>query len=276
VSGFARRFTPLSGKRYLATLDVPYGVTMPRRFAPLPDRGRLHERITRELALIIIQAAGREEPFSFPNENDLSQQLGVSRTVVRESMKVLADKGLIVMRPRSGTHARPRSEWNMLDPDILAWQAELRPDARFLWELCEVRLAIEPTAAGFAAVRATPEELQAIERCLQSREELGTNSGFSQIIDLDLQFQAAVVAACHNTLLAHLSAIIRGPLRAALLHTSRLQASVALELEAHRKLVDALRRKNPIAAHKAAERAVGLAMVAVEEVLQLKEPRTPR
>jgi len=244
---------------------------MPKRFAPLPNREKLHDRITRELALTVIRAAEQHSAFAFPNENDLSQQLGVSRTVVRESMKVLAAKGLIEMRPRAGTRARPRADWNMLDPDILAWQAQMRPDPRFLWELCEVRLAIEPTASGFAAVRATADELQNIEDCFEEREALAQTSDKTQMIDLDLQFQAAIVGACHNSLLTHLSAIIREPLRAALQHTARSQANVALELEAHRKLVEALRRKNPVAAHKAAERAVGLAMLAVEEVLHLAE-----
>jgi GntR family galactonate operon transcriptional repressor len=249
---------------------------MVKPFAPLQNREKLHDRITRELALTVIRAAERPNPYSFPNENELSQQLGVSRTVVRESMKVLAAKGLIQMRPRAGTRARPRSEWNMLDPDILAWQAEMRPDARFLWELCEVRLAIEPTASGFAAVRATTDELQNIEDCLEEREALGAQtSDTAQMIDLDLQFQAAIVGACHNSLLAHLSGIIREPLRAALRHTSRSPANVALEIEAHRKLVEALRRKNPVAAHKAAERAVGLAMLAVEEVLHAAGATAP-
>ena len=245
---------------------------MPKRFAPLPNRERLHDRITRELALTVIRSAERQGSFAFPNENDLSQQLGVSRTVVRESMKVLAAKGLIEMRPRAGTRALPRADWNMLDPDVLAWQAQVRPDPRLLWELCEVRLAIEPTAAGFAAVRATADELQSIEDCMEAREALAQNSDKSQMIDLDLQFQAAIVGACHNSLLAHLGAIIREPLRVALQHTTRSQANIALEIEAHRKLVEALRRKNPVAAHKAAERAVGLAMLAVEEVLHNAEP----
>jgi DNA-binding FadR family transcriptional regulator len=248
---------------------------MPKRFAPLPNREKLHDRITRELALTVIRAAERSSPFAFPNENELSQQLGVSRTVVRESMKVLAAKGLIEMRPRAGTRALPRTDWNMLDPDILAWQAQLRPDARFLWELCEVRLAIEPTASGFAAVRATAEEVQNIEDCLEEREAVAQTSDKAKMIDLDLQFQAAIVAACHNSLLAYLSAIIREPLRVALQQTTRSQANVALEIEAHRKLVEALRRKNPVAAHKAAERAVGLAMLAVEELLHAAEGKPP-
>jgi DNA-binding FadR family transcriptional regulator len=233
-------------------------------------RRRLHNSITRELALRIIRAERNAERVSFPNESELSAQLGVSRTVVRESMKVLVDKGLVEMRPRSGTSARPRSEWNLLDPDILSWQAELIPDVRFLLDLCEVRLAIEPTASGFAAVRATPEELEEIERCLKQREALSRDAVLGDIVDLDLQFHNAVIAASHNPLLANLNAIIREPFKTTLLYTLRSPANIALGVKAQRDLVRALRRKDPVAATKAAEKAVGVAMVAVEEILHAK------
>ncbi|HEX8986043.1 MAG TPA: FadR/GntR family transcriptional regulator [Bryobacteraceae bacterium] len=239
---------------------------MPTPFAPAPERARLHDQITRQLALRVIQSERAAAPAVFPNESELCQQLGVSRTVLRESMKVLADKGMIEMRPRTGTRARPRSQWRLLDPDILAWQAGLEPDAAFLRDLCEVRLGIEPTAAGFAALRATRAEIENIGRCLREREEPPPGSRFEEITVLDLDFYGAVVAASHNPLLQHLSAIVREPFRTALLYTSRNPANVRLSIEAQRELFEAVRRGDPLGARKAAEQAVGLAMLAVEEV----------
>lgn len=228
----------------------------------------LHNRVTRTLAIRILEAERAGETLNFPNEADLCDQLGVSRTIVREAVKVLADKGMVEVRPRSGTRAKPRSEWNLLDPDILAWQAELQPDGRFLRDLCEVRLAIEPVAAGFAALRASAEEIAAIGRCLEERETKA--AGASEVIDLDLQFHAAVVAACHNPLLDQLSAAIRHPFRTALAYTSRLPASAELGLAAHRSLFEAISRRDPLKARAAAEEIVGLAMLTVEEVLRLE------
>ena len=69
--------------------------------------GKLHGAVTRQLALKIIEAGQRSEQISFPPEADLSEQLGVSRTVVRESMKVLVDKGLVEMWPRQGPGPDP-------------------------------------------------------------------------------------------------------------------------------------------------------------------------
>jgi GntR family galactonate operon transcriptional repressor len=232
---------------------------------------RLHTRVTEALARRVIQAEQNAEVLLFPKEEILCRQLGVSRTVLRESMKVLADKGMVEMKPRAGTWARPRPKWRLLDPDILSWQAETYPDAAFLRDLCEVRLAIEPTAAGFAAVRATPEEIANIENSLREREAKSESANTEEIIDFDLSFHTAVVAASHNPLLQELSGIIRRPFRTALSITSRFPSTVRLGLEAHHALLAALRKHDPMAARRAAEGVIGLAMLAVEKVARSRK-----
>jgi DNA-binding FadR family transcriptional regulator len=224
----------------------------------------LHGCVTRTLALQIMSTA---EQVAFPNEATLCQQLGVSRSILREAVKVLADKGLVEVRPRLGMHSTPRAHWNLLDPDILAWHAKLHPDARLLRSLCEVRLAIEPTASGFAAVRATGEEIRSIEQCLEARELAADGKEFEKVIDLDLRFHTAVVVASHNVLFEQLSAIIREPLRTTLSFTVQLAASAKLEVAAFRTLFHAISGHQPIAARAAAEEIVGYAMLAVEQVL---------
>lgn len=227
---------------------------------------RLHDQVTRVLALRVMEADTGSGGVSLPNESVMCEQLGVSRTVLRESMKVLADKGMVAMKPRAGTRTLPRSEWHLFDPDILAWQAEVHPAPAFLRELCEVRLAIEPTAAGFAALRATANELADIESCLERREALAAAAAISDVIDLDVQFHRAVVAASHNMLLAQLSTTICKPLRMALDYAFRHPANVSLTHEAHSELLAALKRGDPLAARNASEKLVGLAMLAVEDV----------
>src|SRR5262245_47714049 len=76
--------------------------------------------------------------------------LTASRTVLREAIKVLAAKGLVESRPRTGTRVRPRRTWNLLDPDVLAWQQEGTPSPLFLRSLTEVRQIVEPSAAALA------------------------------------------------------------------------------------------------------------------------------
>ncbi|HEX8983865.1 MAG TPA: FCD domain-containing protein [Bryobacteraceae bacterium] len=228
----------------------------------------LHVRVTRALAVQMIQAERAAQSIVFPNEAKLCEQLGVSRSILREAVKVLADKGMVEVRPRAGTRSRPRSEWNLLDPDILGWQTQLGPDANLLRDLCEVRLAIEPTASSFAALRATPEEIDEIQCCLERREARISSARREETIDLDLQFQTAVVAASHNALFRHLNAMIREPFRAALSYTVQLPASVALGIEGYRALFQAIRGRDPLAARDASADIVGLAMLAVEQVIR--------
>jgi GntR family transcriptional regulator, galactonate operon transcriptional repressor len=248
-------------------------------FVPIAATQKLHGQVTRALALRLIEAerANSQEPLVFPNEAELCGQLGVSRTVIREAVKVLADKGMLEVRPRSGTRARPRAQWNLLDPDILSWQAELGPEPRFLRDLCEVRLAIEPTAAGFAALRATQEEIGEIGLCVERLQgPQGTLPPLDQTIELDLQFHEAVAEACHNALLKSLSAIIRPPLRMALALTSRLPAARKLDIDGYRQLHEAISRHDPLAARAAADELVGLAMLAAEEVIRMIEDGAKR
>jgi len=68
---------------------------------------------------------------------------------------MLTTKGLLVARPRSGTTVQPEDRWNLLDPDVLRWMLERNFSIELLVDFTEVRLAIEPRAAGMAARGAT-------------------------------------------------------------------------------------------------------------------------
>jgi DNA-binding FadR family transcriptional regulator len=240
-------------------------------FAQIKTQENLHGRVTHALALQLMQAERNGELIVFPNEGELCKQLGVSRSILREAVKVLENKGMVQVRPRSGTRARPRADWNQLDPDILGWQCQLKPDARFLRDLCEVRLAIEPIASGFAALRASQDEIAFIRVCLARRLEILAVKDLEGAIDADLRYHTAVVAASHNPLFQQLNSTIHDPYRVALSYTLLLPASVALELEEYRKLTEAIEQRNPLAARRSAEEIVGFAMLAVEQVIRDQE-----
>jgi DNA-binding FadR family transcriptional regulator len=239
-------------------------------FPQIEMQENLHSRVTRTLALQVLEAERDSRSLVFPNEAELCHQLGVSRTILREAVKVLADKGMIESRQKLGTRARPRTAWNQLDPDILGWWAELGPDAHFLRDLCEVRLAIEPTASGFAAVRATADEIEAIGRCLKLREARVKASNFAQAVDLNIEFHSAVAAASHNSLIEQLSRAISRPLRIALSYTTGLHASDVLDIAAHQQLYEAICTHHSMKARAVAERIVGFAMLGVEEAILLE------
>src|SRR5918992_1302910 len=113
-----------------------------------PDRG-LHGQVVQEVGRRIV--SGAEPPGSILDIEHLEATFDVSKTVVREALKVLAAKGLVDARPKRGTFVRPRADWSLLDPDLLRWQFESSARDQFLTNLHEVRLIVEPAGALLAA-----------------------------------------------------------------------------------------------------------------------------
>ncbi len=193
-------------------------------------RARSHSvRVVDDLGLAIV--SGRQPEGSLlPGDTELLERYGVSRTVLREALKTLSAKGLVQARARVGTRVRPRSAWNLFDPDVLNWHAEsgLRPE--FLGHLAEVRMALEPEAAALAALRRTPEELQTIEGWFERMADPDISP--EEFVTADLGFHLAIAAAASNPFFISISALIEVVLVAMLRISSpaddpeRLAASV--------------------------------------------------
>jgi GntR family galactonate operon transcriptional repressor len=177
---------------------------------PVRRRG-LHREVVGSLGRRIVR--GELQPgLSLPNEADLSLELGVSRTVVREAIKVLASKGLVESRPKTGTRVLPRANWSLADPDVLRWRLETGPDAALLHEISEVRAFIEPHAAGLAAARHTTAEGERLARWLDQME--ASLDDAEAYIAADLAFHSEILAATHNELLAQITGTVSAALEA--------------------------------------------------------------
>ena len=222
-----------------------------------PRRG-LHGRVVNELGMRIVGGAWPSGT-PLPNEDDLSAELGVSRTVVREAVKALQAKGLVEVRPKTGTRVRPRRAWHLLDADVVAWQFTDLERSEDLRELYEVRSSIAAAAARLAAVRRTTEQLEEIEAHQRRIEAAAAEPLARRVAELD--FHAAVAAAAHNSLLAHVSAMIRVAIEAAAVpaDSARDDGSAALRVT----LVDAIRAGDAESAEKSMRMLVELAWEAV-------------
>ena len=153
-----------------------------------------------------------------PEQGELSRMLGVSRTVVREATKVLSAKGLVESRSKRGTVVLPRSDWRLLDPDVLAWLTEDGLDPEFLRSMFEVRSIIEPAAVRLAAERATPADLAAIQAAFDAMTNAGDEPTY---LDADVRYHAMLVAATHNDHLVQLVAAFGPALQAGLRAATR-------------------------------------------------------
>src|SRR5215469_153228 len=107
----------------------------------------------------------------FPVEAELCKHYGLSRSILREAVKMLTAKGLLGSRPRQGTWVQQEDKWNLLDPDVLRWTLERKFSLSLLIKFMQVRLAVEPKAAALAAAAAGHAEKAAITRAIQGMAE---------------------------------------------------------------------------------------------------------
>jgi DNA-binding FadR family transcriptional regulator len=196
----------------------------------------LHGKVVNEMGRRVV-SGGYCAGALLPNEEQLCRELQVSRTALREAVKVLAAKGLLEPRPRIGTRVRPRDQWNLLDPDILAWRCATGADAEFLRHLTELREIIEPAAASLAATSRSEEQLDAIASALK---DMRNAPAIAQWIEADLAFHTAILRATNNPLLMPLAAIIGSALESRLGVSARSAGDFKRALPDHQKVFDAI------------------------------------
>lgn len=208
----------------------------------------LPAQVARRLGLRIVSgeyAAGA----AIPVGEMLSAEFGVGRSVQREAVKVLVAKGLLDARPRRGTLVRPKSEWNLLDPDVLLWHYEAAPREEFLGYLWEVRWMVEPRAAATAARRAGEAHLEAIRQAYEGMCTIPP--GEAAHLEADLAFHTGLLRATENPFLGALGAAIETALRMSLELSSGAAQDYQAALHMHGRVLEAVAAGRPEAAEAA-------------------------
>jgi GntR family galactonate operon transcriptional repressor len=199
-------------------------------------------------------------------EADLIADLNISRTVLREAIKVLAAKGLVEAKPRIGTKVRQRGYWRLTDPDVLAWQTENGLEERFLRNLVEVRYVIEPATTRLAAIRATDKEISFIEEAYAQMEAHVVHS--EAFIAADMQFHSGILTACHNEMLEQVSSTIGEALEISRKVTVELPGSSEAHLPLHKAVFTAIRERDADAAENAMRKLVEFARSDIDRFFQ--------
>lgn len=207
-------------------------------------------------------------------EAELIAKLEVSRTVLREALKVLAAKGMVEARPRIGTRVRPRGYWRLMDPDILAWQSENGMDELFLRNLAEVRYFIEPAAARVAAERATGSEIDLLKEAYAQMEAHVFNS--EAYIAADMQFHSVILSACHNEILEQVGSAIGEALEISRKVTVETPGSSEAHLPLHEAVVRAIGERKPQEAESAMRELIDFVQNDIDRYFQRTAPeKTP-
>ncbi len=210
--------------------------------------------------------AGRYgEAGAMPPEPSLCEELGVSRTVVRESIKSLVAKGLVQTGPKVGTRVMPSEHWNWFDPDVIAWQAKAGLTPEFVRDLQDLRLIVEPAAIRLAAQRATPQDIEGIEDAYAGMKQAVYEGG--DYVTHDLRFHQGLLRASRNRMLVQMSKALSALLRTSFEISTRRKDGPLLSLPLHRAVLDAVIAHQPDQAEVAVRILIDGARDDIEQVL---------
>lgn len=183
-----------------------------------------------------------------PNEAEWGRMFGASRTAVREAIKTLNGKGLLVSRPKIGSRVEPRERWNLLDRDVMDWNHAAMDKRAFLLSLQEVRRILEPGAAVLAAQRRTPEQLARLQSAV---DEMAAARTAEDMVGPDVRFHLTLLSCANNELLIPFGIVIEHALASMFTYTSRHHARPEGVVPLHRQVVKAIAEQDPEAARQA-------------------------
>lgn len=205
----------------------------------------LSAQIARELGRRVVSGAYNEGQL-IEDEATLATRYRVSRTVIRDAVKILSGKGLLEARRGIGTMVKPRSEWMLLDNDVLAWHQSAAPSRDFLRQLMEVRQVFEPMAAFWAAQRASDAELEKIHAaCRRMEEEKGSIEEFTIA---DAMFHRAILHSTGNAFMSSIEGVVFSALLVSINITNHDPRDNSESIPFHRNVAEAIAARDANAA----------------------------
>jgi DNA-binding FadR family transcriptional regulator len=204
----------------------------------------LHDPILEKLGMEI--AAGELPTGHVLTLDGIQERFGVSRTVAREAMRILESMGLVQSRRRVGITVRPIADWNVFDPKVIWWRLSGPARGAQLRTLTELRIAVEPLAAGAAARAATAAERSQVVELAATLRRLGEAGELTEFMERDVEFHAILLQASGNEMFGALADVVAAVLR------GRTQ----LGLMPHKPVPEALDLHEAVAAAVAGGRSV--------------------
>jgi DNA-binding FadR family transcriptional regulator len=230
--------------------------------------GSVHSSVAEAIGKRIVR--GEFPPGSIlPNEAKWATDFKVSRSAVREAIKILMAKNLLVSRPKVGSRVEPRERWSLLDHDILTWYATAPNREKFLKSLQQFRYIVEPEAAALAAQFHTEAQMAEISTACQ---DMATAPTLSLRTEADVRFHVAILRATNNELLLPLGVIIDQALNNLFIFITRQANDLHYAQDLHDKIERSIRNRNP----KAARLAVQVLLKNSDDVIASKTQKKSR
>lgn len=229
----------------------------------------LHLDVVDELGLAIIER--RFRPGATVTIEDLERTHQVSRSVVREALRVLESLGMISSRRRVGVQVLPEREWNLYDSRLIHWRLESGERARQLRSLTELRTAVEPQAARLAAGRAALEEAGDLVGLAGRLWAAGRAGDQDQFLELDIRFHQLILRSSGNEMFAKLDELITEVLSGRTHHGLMPRYPHTEALQLHLDVAGAIQAGRQDDAQRLMELLVGHASEELREVLSTAE-----
>ncbi len=211
-------------------------------------RSNLSHKVAQALGRAIVCGEYGINVKKIPTEADLCESFGVSRTAVREAVKMLSAKGLVSSKPRQGITIMPEEDWNIFDTELLQWSLEGHPTQTVLREFFQMRIAIEPQAASLAARYARPGQRARIGEALGKMREAPANSNAARAADIE--FHIAILYATGNRFYIRLRDFIRTALDVSIRVTTPRPEAYGDTVTAHAGVFSAIVSADPDTARR--------------------------
>lgn len=182
--------------------------------------------------------AGDYPPESIlPGEMELAEIFGVSRTAVREAVKTLSAKGMLLPRPRIGTRVMPQAYWNFLDTELLSWWLTENNFQDVMTHFLVLRRSLEPQACLLAATLGTAEQKAELNTLMKEMAILKKNFDRQRWIDVDTAWHEHIYEMSANPFLTSFAKLFHS-----VYHTyfTSITHDEVIELETHQAIVDAI------------------------------------
>ncbi|MEW2379735.1 FadR/GntR family transcriptional regulator [Micromonospora sp. NPDC047812] len=214
-----------------------------------PVEAGLHARVLDRLGTAICD--GELAPGSVLNIDDLVDRYAVSRSVVREVLRVLASIGFIETRRRVGVMIRPPEDWNVFDPQVIRWRLASAGRIVQLRSITELRTAIEPHAAWLAASRVGHDEASDLVGLAAKMWAAGKAGDEERFLQLDIEFHRRILVASGNEMFVRLQDLIAEVLTGRHQHHLMPHHPHEQALQLHAEVAQAIQRRDGERARRA-------------------------
>lgn len=210
------------------------------------DRDNLYKQVADRIQDLIVSESLHPGD-KLPSERDLAEKMGVSRTVVREAIRVLGVRGLVETKSGCGTYVRALESRDISAPMELFFKLKLSPTP--FRDVYEVRRMIEVEAAGLAAERGTCADYELMQKTIDELESRARDP--DQFVQLDLEFHLALAAATHNAFFEMLLRPITDLWRTVIRMSYQIPGAVQDAVSYHANVLEQVKRRDPISARQA-------------------------